>query len=325
MRVLPAAIAVSLVGHGAAVAWIAERPRTMPHAIVATAQPQRRAETRMPIAVVVLDSPHELHAATGRSGRTAIAAEPTPHAEAPPPPTPTPDLGLHGAFVEHFLERPPPAPAPTPEPEAPVLLDDQINELSAMLHDPSWHGDKGVARHRLNMLIEASERAELQRDGSGYRAEHLAFTGHVDADGIAHLEDKPADLEDAIMRAHHIDPYSANKLAFLDRTRDERYAIGKRHQRKLLARSGQLALDALHAIWNETSNVAERKQAVFELWDDCAETGDAELVAGGRDARAMIVEFVQTHLTGRDAYTPDELAAFNAHKASAAPFAPYAP
>jgi len=318
MRVLPAALALSVVGHGAAIAWIATRPHRPPLPRVAPHVGTPPPRVREPIAVTVLGD-----AVAPSRGRGRIAVAPAmPRVEVAASRARPIDVAVSNTFVEQFLAKPPPAPVPAPEPDAPALLDDQIDDLSAQLHDPSWHGDRRDARHRLNALIEAREHDELQPDGDGYKAEHLAFSGHVDADGAAHLEAKAAGLDDALMRAHGIDPYAANKLAFLDRTRDERYAIGTRYKRKLLARSGQLALDALHAIWNETADVAERKQLVFELWDACAESGGADLVAGARDARAQILEFVQAHLTGPDAYTADELAALNARRVSTATFAP---
>jgi hypothetical protein len=76
-------------------------------------------------------------------------------------------------------------------------------------------------------------------------------------------------------------------------------------------------------LWATTQDVAARKQGLLELWDECAETGDADLVEGGKAARAMVEQWIQVKLTGADRFTTDELARFNAHRRSRATFDPY--
>lgn len=133
------------------------------------------------------------------------------------------------------------------------------------------------------------------------------------------------DVTDWLMRSHGGDPYASKKLAFLDATRDERVQIGGRHRSEQLARSTQLMRRNLDALAAAHADLAARKRALFELWDDCAEAGDPDLVAGGQAARRLVVGFIRAHLPsgGPDAYTPDELAALSRAQQSKATFQPY--
>jgi hypothetical protein len=121
------------------------------------------------------------------------------------------------------------------------------------------------------------------------------------------------------MRARGEDPYASKKLATLDATRDERAAIGAAHQSQQLARATRLMAENLARVWGTTTDPAARKQAAFELWDECAESGDAETVAAGEAARRLVIEFLHAHQV---AFTPAELAAFDRAKHSAQRFAP---
>jgi hypothetical protein len=85
-----------------------------------------------------------------------------------------------------------------------------------------------------------------------------------------------------------------------------------------------LVQNNLTYLWAHTTTAVQRKQALFEMWNECAETGTDELIAGGTAARKMIVGFIKGRMTGDAAYTPAELAAFNAKKKSKASFDPYA-
>ena len=360
MRILPVALAISAAVHGIALGWAVThgKPPTRHANLVEVAIATPRVEDP-PIAIALLDDRgHD--SASGKVGGThtrlassTMSTRSRPAFEVPPstPPPEThsslmtmrqPEFAVPRDFVEKLLARPPPVQPPEePNPIEGERILDEIAATEHHLHDPSWIAQASpdevrAARQSLVALFDARDAHELQRDGEGYKAEHRTFTAHVDPDGAVHFEDKPNvqlktlffgefDTTDAIMRHIGQDPYASAKRKFLDDTRKERSEIGKRFKREQLAHSEELALQTLDWIWSATPDPRERKQAVFELWDDCAESGDADLVAGGRDAREMIATFVQSHLTGADAYTPDELAAFNAHKTSTATFAPYAP
>lgn len=133
------------------------------------------------------------------------------------------------------------------------------------------------------------------------------------------------DLTDAFMRGRGSDPYASKKLAFLDSTRDERVRIGRQHRSEQLAQVAPVVRANLARVWSATTDPRQRKQALFEMWDECEETGSEEVVQAAATARALIVAFIRTHVpaSGPDAYTAAELAACNRAKRSVAPFAPY--
>lgn len=123
-----------------------------------------------------------------------------------------------------------------------------------------------------------------------------------------------------------IDPYASAKRQWLDKTRDERVRIGAAYRKDQLARTPEYMRRNLAAAWAATANDPEaRKQALFELWDDCAESGDDPLVAAGTAARLYVIGFIRAHLPqGTDgAFTSGDLGRLNARKRSAATFLPY--
>ncbi|HEX7835847.1 MAG TPA: hypothetical protein VF469_00210, partial [Kofleriaceae bacterium] len=133
------------------------------------------------------------------------------------------------------------------------------------------------------------------------------------------------DATDWLMRAHGQDPYARRKLAFLDATRDERAEIGRRHRDAELARSSELVERSLRAAWAAAPELRARKQALFELWDDCAETGDPAVVAAGEAARRLVLGFIRGHLPAgsAEAFTAAEIAALGRTQQSKAVFRPY--
>lgn len=133
------------------------------------------------------------------------------------------------------------------------------------------------------------------------------------------------DPTDWLMRRHGDDPYSARKLALLDKTRDERVQIGTRHRAERLAMTPQIIRKNLDALWAATADPRVRKQALFDLWDECAEIGDPTVVEGGNAARRLVIAFIRAHLPAGspDAYTSAELAALARARHSKATFLPY--
>jgi hypothetical protein len=225
-------------------------------------------------------------------------------------------VGLSPEFLAHFLENSKPVPPP------PDIPGERIGNEIAALRAQLRHGS-------LPQLVAANEQRaaeELRPAGGGtYKADKETFTAKIDADGKVHLKDKPGklDTQDKMMLRMGIDPYGRNKLAFLDRTRDQRAAVGERHSREQLAHSDELMQQNIDRLWAMTSEVAERKAGLFALWDDCAETGSDALVAGGAAARAFVIGAIRARLRGDDAYTAAELVRLNAGRRSTAVFAPY--
>jgi hypothetical protein len=241
--------------------------------------------------------------------------------------------GLSGSFLDDFISRSKPA---EPVPDLPgARIDAEIADIRARLRRTDRPGrDHGADYERLVQLSEERKRVELKPDGDGtYKADSPGFTAKIDRDGKAHLEDKPPvqvqggtirfDVTDMAMRAAGIDPYAAEKMRFLERTRDQRAAIRREHEREQLSKSALHMRRNLERLWASTTDLAARKQHLFELWDECAETGDAQLVAGGADARQVVAEFIQIKLTGEHAYTAGELAQLNRQRRSKQVFAPY--
>jgi hypothetical protein len=177
-----------------------------------------------------------------------------------------------------------------------------------------------------------AEELKLQKDGT-YKADHDTYVAKVERDGTVHFKDKKNlrieglggrfDTTDWIMRRHGMDPYASAKLAMLDRTRDQRVEIGKASRKEQLSHSAELMQGNLARLWATTQDVAARKELVFALWDECAETGDEDLVSGGAAARGLVVRFVQVKLRGPNGFTAEELATLNAHRRSKAMFDPY--
>jgi hypothetical protein len=133
------------------------------------------------------------------------------------------------------------------------------------------------------------------------------------------------DVTDALLRRKGQDPYFSKKLKYLDSTRDERVQIGSKYKAAQLKQATQLMQKNLEAVFASTQDPAARKQGMFELWDDCAETGEAAVIEAGRAARQLVVGTIRSRFPagGPQAFTTAELAALNQRRHSKAVFAPY--
>ncbi len=357
MRILPAALVVSAVIHGGAIAWalahkieapvvvsepttveiVEVRPDPKP---VDVALLDRHTVVPTPVPVASHESPVTVRHPAPPARTSQISTTTTKPSETPPADTPHSPLmgmrghekkpeptGLSGSFVDEFLAHSKPLQPKAIESEQ---IHDELANGEDHLHDPRWianHSGEEVAAERQRTLIARQDRDghELQHKGTGYEAKHAVFNGQIEADGTAHIEKKRRyDPTEIIMNRHNIDPYASNKRRMLDDTRDERYEIGKAYKQKQLANSAAIAQKNLAYLWTRTTDPNERKEGLFDMWDDCAESGSAELVAGGTAARKMIVGFIKGRMTGPLAYSPAEIAAFNAKKKSSETFAPYA-
>ncbi len=188
-------------------------------------------------------------------------------------------------------------------------LRDVGNALSKWAEDP--YGDTGADKRQ--------ELGEYKSAGDDTKATASKVTGvPLLAGGF--------DVTDALMRRHGQDPYASKKLKVLDATRDERVQIGAKYRRDQLGQAPQMMKAAVDQLWGSGLDVAAKKRALFELWDDCAEAGVPELVEAGQRARAFLVGFVNARLPAgsASAFSRDELAELNAHRRSRIVFAPYA-
>jgi hypothetical protein len=127
------------------------------------------------------------------------------------------------------------------------------------------------------------------------------------------------DLTGWLMRKTVGDPYASRKRALLDATIDERAARGATVRAAQLDRSVELIRRNLGHLWATEHDPAARRAALFLMWDECAE-GDGPLGEAGARARAQVIGWIHAHVP--EGYSPDELAALNAHRQSAQPFVP---
>ena len=199
--------------------------------------------------------------------------------------------------------------------------------------------------------------------GGTYGLDNLAFTTHIARDGQVTMEDRPSfqltprmprvvttddsdvvdnapsastamlamdvatfDVTDWLMRRAGMDPYSSRKARFLDQTRDAR-AVMRAQARSEDLRNAVAALPGLlDQVWRDPERtVAERRALLFRIWDECADTGDDELVNAGRMARVTVLAFIRRRLPADSAgaFTAAELESLNAARKSTQPFAPY--
>ncbi len=211
-----------------------------------------------------------------------------------------------------------------------------FDKAQARLHNSGWvenaTGEELTsARFDRAAARQAKREVELveQKDGT-YTSDKTTFKATVNRDGTVAIKDKgnwqrkgllsaEFDVTDAFMRNHGQDPYASEKRSYLDRTRDQRVEIGKRYRTEQLGQSAQYMAQNLAQLWAMTTDVAKRKDGLFALWDECAETGDDELVAGGAQARRLLINWVHAK---RVVFTQVELAAFNKQRKSKSTFAP---
>jgi hypothetical protein len=332
-------LAISLVVHGALVAVIATRDPEPPERPAVTAPVATVIERVTPIEVLLdeeatdrvvrPESPSPARVAMRGAARTSRASDAQEVATATKPRLRTPLLDMRkGRDLEgrgrNFLG-----------------LGGRILETARVPQDPVI--DPSV---KPTGLLEPA-------GGGGYRSEDLVTRTRIAKDGTVAITDKANlqhqftslanvkrvlreagpfgllrldfDVTDAFMRRHKVDPYASRKLKFLDATRDERVQIGARYKQEQLARTPELVRRNLDRLWASVTDLRARKQGLFELWDDAAETGSERMIAAGDAARRAVIGFIRGHLPAgsRDAFTADELAACNARKQSRATFAPY--
>jgi hypothetical protein len=134
------------------------------------------------------------------------------------------------------------------------------------------------------------------------------------------------EVSDALTRLGGEDPYAARKLAFLDRTRGERMEMAASENSARLRAARQETWGRLKQLWRGPGTAAHKRHLLFMMWDECAETGSAEVVDTARAVRGTIVMFIERRLPAgsRDAYSAGELERYNARRTSTERFAPYA-
>jgi hypothetical protein len=183
-------------------------------------------------------------------------------------------------------------------------------------------------------------------DGDGgYRDEHITFDANVERDGTIRFKDKGSsgvdevlplpiaivvsghfDITEMLMRLHGEDPYRYEKTKIMEQTRDERagMAVAARSERLKEAVARMPAY--LDKVWSyKPWPAAQRRAALFALWEEVAEDGPDEVVVTGKMVRATIVAFIRRRLPegGADAFTRAEIDALNGRRTCKARFEPY--
>jgi hypothetical protein len=122
-----------------------------------------------------------------------------------------------------------------------------------------------------------------------------------------------------------MDPHLPQKLAFMDRTREERFRIAASWRSESLRESLHQMPRELERVWRAGGDPAARRRLLFQLWDECAESGSPEVLATARAVRGTVLAFIRRRLPrgSRHAYPDEELAALNRSRTSRETFAPY--
>ena len=155
--------------------------------------------------------------------------------------------------------------------------------------------------------------AELLPDGS-VRFEHGAMPVELRGSGIGF------DLNDLVLRALGEDPLFGAKVCFLDDVLQTRMALRRQHDHEARLRSLNNLRHQLDCVWSdEALGLAERREKLFKIWDDCRED------EVGRQAQRIVTGFIRLFLPqGREqGYSEAEIAALNARRRTKRPFAPY--
>ncbi|HUS28567.1 MAG TPA: hypothetical protein VMZ53_08660 [Kofleriaceae bacterium] len=240
--------------------------------------------------------------------------------------------GPTGSFVDRFLQNT----KPLTDPDA------KYGVISRHLRTGAWidgatSDEVLAARMEQVAMNDARANAELKPNGTGTKTEHTTFKMKFNADGtVKEIKDKANwqqkslffaefDVTDAMMRKQGIDPYSSYKKKVLDETREQRFEMGSKYRTQQLAQSRHFMQRNLERLLASTTDKAQIKEGLFELWDDCAEAGSEELVAGGTAARQQLIGYIHAHLPrdSADAFTSDEIAMLNKKRKSRSEFAPY--
>jgi hypothetical protein len=194
-------------------------------------------------------------------------------------------------------------------------------------HVATWYADP-YAQTRVGTMDDVPEHlaihpGDCDRWGDACSRE-IRARSRKPADEIPPLIWGKFEFSDAMIRAFSGDPYASRKRKLLDESRDERAELGAQHRAEDLARSAELALRNLEALWRTTRDPAARRDALFAMWDECDE-GDTADGDAGRRARAMVIGWIRAKLPpgSPDAFGADEIAARSAHRRSRQPFAPY--
>lgn len=136
------------------------------------------------------------------------------------------------------------------------------------------------------------------------------------------------DVNDFVERLHGRSAYRFEQGEIAEATRTARVNQALVYRRQTSEQALAALPELLAAVWKESRlDAAARRRTVFQLWDECAEQGPADVVEASARARATITDFIRRQLPAGspDAFTAAELQSLNARRSSTARFSPYGP
>jgi hypothetical protein len=167
-------------------------------------------------------------------------------------------------------------------------------------------------------LPEKPRQLAAHPGGSSYEDPGERFAARVTRDGSVELSDRNIrpeglgfgfDLTDALSKALGHETYLPEKRHLLEESFERRAILAASAHRDRVDEALAELPARLEALWNDTHRSArERRQLLFELWDEIDEHDPA-----CDRARIRILEFIHRRLpqSSPDAYSPSELAALN--------------
>jgi hypothetical protein len=167
---------------------------------------------------------------------------------------------------------------------------------------------------------DAGAGGDTNIDGSIKQPEELA---RRPSNGTVPIAGGKLDITSWLHRKYVGDPYASRKRVLLDGTHAERAQIRAKYTREQLDHSAVIMQRNVDRIWSEITDPAERRAALFALWDECAE-GEGAVGEAGDRARAIVIGTIRGRLSGApDSFTHDEIAALDAKRTSVQHFVPY--
>lgn len=205
--------------------------------------------------------------------------------------------------------------------------------------EPKTLAEAGFLRNRKGDIVYADPlghfKATLLPDG------RVRFRDYAVARGSIRSGGKMMGLSEIVREAQGKDLWFLDKRRLLARTEKLRLALAiKWAEAQVETRLRALYRDLLE-IWTDAERtVVQRRERLFQRWDECVEAmsvrlegfGDAPKSTldelrerAGGEARASIEAFIRKHLPkdSEDAYPPDELRELNRRRHSEEPFDPY--
>ena len=199
-------------------------------------------------------------------------------------------------------------------------------ELDAWRKDPYRDTRVGRMQDLPRHLQAAPDACQSWNDPMCITAEDWQAQWKIEDEAAAEgaLISGKADVTGYLHRKFVGDPYASRKLKILDQTRDDRVRAGATFRGKQLERSAELVQRNLQTLWRTVTDPAERRAALFAMWDECSEDESAAGAAGER-ARTMVIGWIRAHLpkTHPDAFSADDLARLDAARSSRQHFVPY--